>query len=714
MQKCQALSICTDQGMNRISSRRSRLGYTLLALTVLSLTMLFGQGTAVAADTANTQPVALKPEDVFALQLANDPQISPDGEHIAYVRTHADMMQDTYVPVIWTVNADGSQDTPLSSEGEKAAFPRWSPDGSKLAYTALREGGRQIVVRWMENGAETTIGGLVTDPSNLVWSPDGKWLAFAMFVPKEPAGYSKEITPPPGATWKPGPVTVDTAFYRLDSVGMIPRGAMHVFVVPAEGGEVRQITKGADGYFPFAGTAFDWMADSASLIVSLNLHGEYDMLQGKWLDTALYQFPVDGSKMKKIADPVDIETSPKVSPDGKYIAYIGREQTEQQYRLTRLMLWELKTGKHRVISQKLDRDVVSAQWAADSKSLYAYYADHGKNKLAKFDLGGRVTDVAEGLGMVHTAYLAEPSFSVAQKGRIAMQWSSPASSGNIAVVEPDGHNFRLVTTLNKELFDHRTLGKVEEINYRSRKDDLPVQGWIMYPPGFNKSQKYPLVLEIHGGPNTAYGPRFDIEKQIIAAAGYVVFYPNVRGSSSYGTEYGNMIQNNFPGDEFDDLMSGVDAVVARGFIDPARLYITGGSGGGTLTAWTISRTDRFRAAVAMYPVINWESQALTSDIMSEVFQGFFFGTPWNQPEEYQRRSLLRTVGNVKTPVMIMTGEADYRTPISESEQYFAALQYHGVESVFVRVPMENHGIRRYPSHFAHKMANTINWFKSHQ
>jgi acylaminoacyl-peptidase len=268
--------------------------------------------------------------------------------------------------------------------------------------------------------------------------------------------------------------------------------------------------------------------------------------------------------------------------------------------------------------------------------------------------------------------------------------------------------------VNQDLLAQRTLGQVEEIWYQSSHDGLDIQGWIVKPPGFDPSRRYPLILEIHGGPFADYGDRFSIEKQIMASAGYVVLYTNPRGSTSYGEEFGNLIHHAYPGDDFFDLDSGVDAVIEQGYIDTNQLFVTGGSGGGVLSTWTIGRTDRYRAAVVFYPVINWYSFALTSDIPVLVTKYWFPVPPWEDPEGYMERSTLSLVGNVTTPTLLMTGEADFRTPMSETEQYYQALKLRGVETVLLKAPGESHGIWGRPSHFMQKMSYLVGWFEEHR
>jgi acylaminoacyl-peptidase len=337
------------------------------------------------------------------------------------------------------------------------------------------------------------------------------------------------------------------------------------------------------------------------------------------------------------------------------------------------------------------------------------YADQGNTKLAFVDLAGAVRALASDLGSGTSAYGGGSAFSAARDGTTVFTTTRPDLPGDLAVRRPDGA-IRRLTAVNDDLLPQRTLGAVEEIRYSSSKDGRRVHGWLITPPDFDPAKRYPLILEIHGGPFANYGDRFDLEKQLWAARGYVVFYANPRGSTSYGGEFGNLIHHAYPGDDFFDLDSGVDAAIARGFVDPDNLFVTGGSGGGVLTCWMVGRTNRFRAAASAYPVINWASFLLTADIPAYVLRYWFPGPPWEHPEHYWQRSLLSVVGNVKTPTMVITGEEDWRTPMSESEQYYTALKLRGVDSVLVRVPGEPHGIQRRPSHHVAKVLHIVGWF----
>ena len=272
----------------------------------------------------------------------------------------------------------------------------------------------------------------------------------------------------------------------------------------------------------------------------------------------------------------------------------------------------------------------------------------------------------------------------------------------------------MLTFLNKDLFDYKKLGEVEEVWFESSFDKRQIQGWIIKPPNFDDSKKYPLILEIHGGPFSNYGFRFSAEMQLFASKGYVVLYINPRGSTSYGSEFANLIHHNYPNQDYDDLMSGVDHVIKRSYIDENNLFVTGGSGGGVLSAWIIGKTNRFKAAVVSKPVINWYSFVLYADNVIVYYKYWFRGLPWDNLNHYMKRSPISYVGNVKTPTMLLTGEEDYRTPIAESEQFYAGLKLNKVETMLVRIPNANHGIASKPSNLIAKVNAIIAWFEKYK
>ncbi|MEE8169016.1 MAG: S9 family peptidase, partial [Phycisphaerae bacterium] len=585
-------------------------------------------------------------------------------------------------------------------------------DGTRLVYSSDRDGSSQLYLRWMDTGQTTKLTNVRFPPAGAAWSADGTRISFAMFVPSEPRVIAKMPPAPPNANWAQPLRVIDSLVYRFDKRGYLEPGFTHLFVMPAEPGTPRQVTSGNFHHGALglsrAGRAV-WTPDSTHLIVSANRHDdwEYDPL-----NTEVYAVSVDDGSIQPLTGRRGPDNQPAVSPDGARIAYTGFDDAYQGYQVTRLYVMKRDGGDRRVLTENLDRSVHDPRWAADGGGLYFLYDDQGVSKLAFCTLDGRISDLAEQLGGTGSAY-GGAAYSVARTGRFAVNHTRPDLPGDVAVGARGSAGMRVVTAVNRDVLSRKALGSVEEFRFNSSTDDRRIHGWIIKPPNFDASRKYPLILEIHGGPFANYGPRFDIEKQIWAARDYVVLYVNPRGSTSYGAEFGNLIHHAYPGDDFFDLNSAVDAVVAKGYVDSDNLFVTGGSGGGVLTCWMIGRTERFRAAAAAYPVINWYSFTLTADISAFVSKYWFPGPPWDHVEHYMKRSLLSVVRNVKTPTMVITGEEDYRTPISESEQYYKALKLLKVETVLVRVPGEPHGIRRRPSHHIAKVLNIVGWFDHH-
>ncbi len=649
--------------------------------------------------------------DVFHLELASDPQISPSGRQVVYVRQFSDIMSDRNYSNLWIVDFDGSNHRPLTTGNYRDTSPRWSPDSTRLLYISDRDGASQLYVRFMDTGSSARLTNLQEAPSTPVWSPDGGVICFTALVPEKPKPIGEHAPAPPGAKWAEPFTLVDKLVFRFDGVGYLKPGYTHVFVLPAEGGTPRRIS---DGNFHHGGAGFRgsdpvWSADGSSVLVSANRRPDYEI---EPLDTEIYEFSLAGGAPKALTRRKGPDRAPAVSADGRQIAYLGFDDTYQGYQVTRLYVMNRDGSNSRVVST-IDRDIANPRWSADGAGIWFTYDDRGHTRLAMHTLDGKVADVAGNIGGGTAAYSAG-SYSVAANGAFALTHSRPTRPVDIAVGTLRGPTGKVVTAINDDLLADKRLGEVEEIWYESSLDRRKIQGWILKPPDFNPAKKYPLILEIHGGPFANYGDRFSVEKQVWAAKDYVVLYTNPRGSTSYGGEFGNLIHHKYPGDDFHDLNSGVDAVLARGYIDANNLFVTGGSGGGVLTCWMVGRTTRFRAAASAYPVINWASFVLTADISGMVARYWFPGLPWDHAAHYESRSLLSVVKNVKTPTMVITGEEDYRTPMSESEQYYQALKLLGVETVLVRAPGESHGIRRRPSHWMAKIATIEGWFDSHR
>ncbi|MCG8607660.1 S9 family peptidase [bacterium] len=652
--------------------------------------------------------------DVFNLETASDPQISPDGSKIVYVRQFADIMTDKYYSNLWVINFDGSDHRPLTTGHQRDSEPRWSPDGKRLAFISDLDGTTQIYLRWMDTGQVSKLTNLQHNPSRLSWSPDGKQIAFSALVPGKGPDLISLPPAPKGAKWAKPAKEIDRLVYRFNGRGYLPQGFTHIFVVSAEGGTPRQITSGDyyHGGAPFSRGQGqpEWTPDGKSIIISANRRDDADL---EPLDSEVYEFAVEDGTVRALTNRKGPDNEATVSPDGKHIAYTGYGDRYQGYQVTKLYLMNRDGSNSRVLTPELDRRVQNPQWSPDSRGVYFRYDDQGNTKLGYVSLSGQISEAADNLGSRITSY-ASGDFDIGPRGRFVIAHARADNPPDISVGEFKKKNLRQITHVNRDLLAHKSIGELEEIWYESSHDGRKMHGWIIKPPHFDASKKYPLILEIHGGPFANYGPRFDFEKQYMASRGYVVFYANPRGSTSYGEEFGNLIHHAYPGDDFYDLNSGVDAVIAKGYIDEEEVFVTGGSGGGVLTCWMIGRSDRWRAAVTVYPVINWYSFVLTADISAFVAKYWFPGYPWDHVEHYESRSLLSVVKNVKTPTMVLTGEEDYRTPMSESEQYYQALKLLGVESVLVRVPDEPHGIRRYPSHWMAKVLYITEWFEKHR
>ncbi|MBI3789659.1 MAG: S9 family peptidase [Gemmatimonadetes bacterium] len=664
---------------------------------------------------AVAQPAArgLTAADVFQLEYAGDPQISPDGQWIVYVRRFSDIQTDRRYGNLWLLKTDGSVHRPITSGRTHDDTPRWSPDGKRLAYISDKGGTPQLHVRYMDTGESFAITSVPTPPVNPAWSADGTQIAYVALAPEPALVIGKPLTPPPGATWSAPPKYTDKFAFRFNDAGEVPSGWMHAFVVRADGGAPRQVTSGAYHHagLPYAPGTVSWTPDGTELLLSARRIDDWEI---KTTETDLWAVNVASGAMRRLTERVGPDQNPVVSPDGKLIAYTGYDDRHVGYQNTMLYVMNRDGSGKRLVSGKIDQSVGRPIWAADSKGVYVQFDEKGNTRVAHVALDGTVRVVAKNLGSGTSAY-SGGEYSVSQGGTVAFTLSTPSVPSEVAISTPGPQGAtKTLTTLNASLLANRQLGKVEEIWYKSSKDQRPVQGWIITPPGFDPAKKYPFILEIHGGPFANYGDRFDEEKQVMAANGFVVLYTNPRGSTSYGEEFGNLIHQAYPGDDFYDLNSGVDAVIAKGYVDPAQLYVTGGSGGGVLTAWMIGHTDRFKAALAFYPVINWESFVLTADMGAKAAADWMPGLPWDNVDNYAKRSLLSVVKNVKTPTLIMTGEEDFRTPMSESEQYYKALKLRGVETVLVRVPDEPHGIRRRPSHEAAKLTTLQGWFEKHR
>jgi len=662
---------------------------------------------ALLPTIALAAPPAFAPIDVFALEWAERPILAPDGKRAVYQRSFFDIGKDVRRSNLWLIDVATGAQQPLTTGNRNDRGAVWSPDGRRIAFVSSDEGKAQIFVRWLDSGATGRVTQLQAGPGNLAWSPDGKQIAFTQRVPAETKALATDMPKPPkGAEWAEPVKVIDQFTYRFDGAGYVEPGYSHVFVVGAEGGAPRQVSAGEHD---FDGPLV-WARDGASLILAANpvAESEFDPLESD-----LYRISLADGALTRLTTRNGPDNSPSLSADGRQVAYVGFDDQRLGYQNTVLSVLDLASGSTRALTAGFDRSIDNPQWDGD-RGIYFSFDDRGVTRIGWVSArGGEVEVVASDLGGTAMGRPYDGGSLHVAGGRVVYTHNSNYRPADIAVVSRGGKP-RVLTALSDSLLSARTLGKVEELTWKSGFDQREVQGWLVYPPGFDAAKKYPLLLEIHGGPFANYGPRFAPEIQMYAAKGYVVLFANPRGSTSYGAEFANLIHHNYPGQDYDDLMSGVDAAIARGFIDDNNLFVTGGSGGGVLTAWIVGHTERFRAAVSAKPVINWYSFVLTADAYGLFSDYWFPGKPWDHVEHYMKRSPISYVKNVRTPTMLITGEADHRTPISESEQYYQALKLLKVDTALVRIPGASHSINARPSQMIAQILNTAAWFERHR
>ncbi|WP_194775906.1 S9 family peptidase [Pararhodonellum marinum] len=640
--------------------------------------------------------------DLFDMEYVSDPQISPDGSKIIYVRNFKDVMTDRDLSNLWMVNFDGSQNRPLTTGNQRDFMPKWSPDGSKIVFKSNKQDEKvKLFLMWMDTKESMPLTNTPQAPGQVAWSADGQQLAFNMFVPSAKASAIKMPSKPEGAQWNTDPIYINDMNYRSDGAGYLKGGHTQLFTIGLDGGTPRQLT-----FSEFNHGAPIWSKDANHLYFSANLHEKHEL---EPINTEIYRLNLADGEIQALTSRFGPDSNPVLSPDGSKIAFLGFDDSFQGYQVTELYVMNTDGTGLQKLASALDRDVEGIQWEGNNRGIYFQYNDLGDTKIGHVALTGKVRDITDGLGGMELGRPYNASaFSVSTNNRFAYTLGGTDHPADLATWS--GGNVNRITRLNDDLFSFRKLGKVEEIWWESSHDQRKIQGWVVTPPDFDPNKKYPLILEIHGGPFAMYGSVFSAEIQLFATAGYVVLYTNPRGSTGYGQEFGNLIHHNYPSEDYDDLMSGVDAVLEKGYVDSEQLFVTGGSGGGLLSAWIIGKTDRFSAAVVAKPVINWYSHVLYADAPAFFYRYWFPSKPWEDPAHYMNRSPISLVGNVKTPTMLLTGEQDFRTPIGESEQYYAALKIQEVESALVRIPNSSHALADRPSMLVAKVAAILTWF----
>jgi dipeptidyl aminopeptidase/acylaminoacyl peptidase len=735
-------------------------------LVIVSTIMILAIATSLAAQNSTPQPGAAKraitEKDLFNFVWIADPQVSPDGSRAVFTRVVTDEKHTGYETSIWMVATSGNEDPLRMTNGKHDVHPRWSPDGRRIAFVRGGEkddSGKprpaQIAILSLAGGEARMITDLPKGVAAPVWSPDSKRIAFSSSTTPEDIekeqrkkNEAKAGSATTGANTKESAAPGNPAA-KADSDGD-RESDIHIIT--------RAVYRDNDeGYLDFKRHEHIWVIDvpitSDEPAKPLQLtSGDYDEGEIAWthdgsriyfltsrIDEPYYETPstdvysVASSPKMPGGAPEKLATVPMgigdlaLSPDGRRIAFHGSvTQPVRSYSQPDLWIMELTpNAQPRNLTASYDFDMGSSvfgdnaaprggngatlHWSPDGRSLFDTVAKQGRTPLVRVDAQtGAVTEITRG----DQAVL---DFSITPDARIAVALvSTPVAIGDLFTVSTEGNQNGAqtrITDSNKTLWSQLNLTAPEEINYKSF-DGIPIQGWIQKPPDFDPRKKYPLILDIHGGPHAAYGWVFDHEFQWMAAKGYVVLYINPRGSTSYGQDFGNIIQYHYPGDDYRDLMAGVDEILKRGYVDPKKLGVTGGSGGGVLTNWTVTQTDRFAAAVSQRDISDWASWWYTADFT--LFQpNWFKAPPFQDPKDYADRSAITFVEKIHTPIMFVLGQADYRTPQdSGGEQLFRALKFLKRPTAMVVFPRETHELSRSgePWHRIERLDNIVGWF----
>ena len=651
----------------------------------------------VSALALSAQPKVLDKETFYDMETISGSHISPDGSNIVFSRGFVDKMKDQDRSSLWIIDYAGTKLRELSSGPWRDSAPVWSPDGKRIAFLSDRDGTTQIHVMWADTRETLQLTRVERTPTSFEWSPDGKWILYTAFIPDETPLLTVVMPKlPRGATPAKGAVIVDRLSWGSDGVGPTTKGYTHVFLVDAnQGGTPSQLTTGN-----YSHTGARFSADGKTVFVSGIRKPDAEYLRG---DSEIYSVDIASGEIKTLTDRKGPDTGPTPSPSGRYVAYVGSDDRKYTNNVGSLYLMDAQGGGKRTWVGNLPSTPANLVWAEDSSGLYYSMEERGSANLYFAPIDHPVRKVTDGVHVL-------TGVTVARNGQAAAVRTSVHEPGSLVTFDVKNPKPRKIVDVNEDILAGRKLAEVEEM-WVTSKDGLKVQGWLMKPTNFEAGKKYPLLLYIHGGPWSMYNVGFNWSWQNFAANGYAVLYMNPRGSTGYGQDFVNGIQYSYPGKDYDDLMAGVDGAIAKGYVDERNLFVCGGSGGGVLTAWIVGHTNRFTAAVSMRPVIDWHSFVGNTD--SANWYNQFQKYPWEDPMEYAVRSPLHYVANVTTPTMVMTGEADLRTPITQSEEYYRALKMLKKDTLLVRMPDEFHGWRR-PTHKMLQQLYLMAWFEKYK
>ena len=637
----------------------------------------------------------LVPEDYWNIQKVANPQVNSTGNVVAFLKTYIDKKNDKFESEIWVMNSDG---TNKSFFAEGSNF-KWSNKGNTLAYLKEDENEiNQIFIKSMDSRTESKISNFDKDVEDFAWSKDDKFFAFSSFNEYD----DDWIVEIPGKNdsedynWTDDPKVVKTLHWRYDGEGELESGENHLYKISVDGGSAAKIS--------------DWGLDYISDLQFKNENtlifagnALLDDFLTPWKQSEVFELNIEKKKLTKLSPEGGVFTSPKISPDGDLVAFIGN--SNRDFSSVAFNIYTVKNDRTKVHTKNLSASPENLFWI--SKTKLAFEVDEkGSANIKILDIQrSSVSDVLN--KFKDQFYLTSTN-----ENELFGVYATSSRPGELATIE-DG-KIKVLSEFNEIVLSQYSLGKTNEINYQA-PDGTDVQGWYIVPPDFDKNKKYPLVLIIHGGPHAMYRPQFNYLWHQFASDGYVVLYTNPRGSTGYGSDFANVIDNDYPGQgDLSDLLAGVDHVTDLGFIDEDNMYVQGCSGGGVLTAWVVGHDDRFAAAASLCPVTNWISMVGTTDIPAWTFE--WFDVPfWEDPNNWLDRSPIMRTGYIKTPTLFMTGVLDIRTPMPQTEEMYVALKEAGVDTVLVRMNGEWHGTgRRKPTNWFRTYKYLSEWYEKYR
>lgn len=654
---------------------------------------------AVMAFAQNKRPMTF--DDLISIKRVGDAQISPDGTRIAYVVNAIDKKVNRGKRSIWIVPTQGGGARELITSEKNDDTPRWSRDGKYIAFMSTREGAPQIYVANADGSNPRKVTNAPEGVSEFIWSPDGKMFAFVTDIYPECRDLKCTADKSEAeAASKVQAVIAEGLLYRHWNT--FKRGKRsHLFVTSNEGGEATDITPGNYDVPPFSlgdPTAFDFSPDSKEIVFSRNT----DKVEATSTNNDLFVVPITGGEAKPITgNNPGSDTTPRYSPDGKWIAYRSQARNGYEADKFNLKLYDLSTGKTKTLSNKLDRWILEFTWAPDSKNIYVVADDRGRELIGVAHIDDEVID---------PLIIKTTSSGITLSGdgkRLSFTRSSLTLPSEVFSATINGNSVSDVaqlTNTNAELLSKIELNSAEDFEFTGALKSK-IHGFIVKPPNFDSSKKYPMILLIHGGPQSAWmdGWSYRWNAQMWAARGYVTVMINPHGSTGYGQAFVEQISGDWGGAVYEDLMKGTDYVVSQGYVDPSRMGAAGGSYGGYMVNWVMGHTNRFKALVSHAGVYNLTSMyGATEELWFTEWE--FKGNPWDNPEQYVKWSPHLFAKNFKTPTLVVHGELDYRVPVGEGLQLYTALQMKNVPSKLLYYPDEGHWIL--------KPQNSELWYKT--